>query len=206
MSHQHNVIAAPLSVEFRPTAAKWKLRASVEDAGLAVFDGKPHFGKTGKAKDAWRIREEFLAIHDCAHLREFLDQTGYFHLSLDVFSRLTEWQGLISKLMVTPPEKWARLKETLNWKQRLAFSKEAPSVLFRWKDEKPSLAIWAAFTLNAMVASIQVDHLRGAKFAFCQRTDCGNIYSIESSHRRMYCSYECGHLVAVRRARAAKTM
>jgi hypothetical protein len=48
---------------------------------------------------------------------------------------------------------------------------------------------------------ITLDHLRGARIAVCARSDCGAQYEIVSQHKRLYCSMECAHLVAVRRSR-----
>jgi hypothetical protein len=55
--------------------------------------------------------------------------------------------------------------------------------------------------LATIVATIQIDHLRGAKFGICARADCPRFFEIKSRHIRKYCSYDCAHLETVRRSR-----
>jgi hypothetical protein len=204
----HKVVAAPVTVLFKTYPAKWTLigpkHEAAVDAGLAVFSSDLGNRAQGKFLPAWEIREEFLKITETEHLKQFLHKTGGFHS--EGFSGLTEWQTIIAKMMTISPENWGRLLKdpTLaKGKVKAALSK-IPQVHFQWSKGKPSLAFWTGFTLRAIVATIQVDHVRGARFSSCQRPDCHTVYQLESLHKRKYCSHECGHLESMRRTRAAK--
>jgi hypothetical protein len=56
--------------------------------------------------------------------------------------------------------------------------------------------------IDAIVASIQIDKLRGAEFRYCARSDCTEPFQVESRHERIYCSTDCAHYMAVKNSRA----
>lgn len=56
-------------------------------------------------------------------------------------------------------------------------------------------------TFDAMLSSIFIDRLKKLRFKVCKRPDCAAIYELSSRHKRKFCSYECAHLMAVRRSR-----
>lgn len=202
------IIAAPIGVGLKPFPVKWRLREVVDDAGLAVFDSTPQTPQSaGALFDGWSIRERFLSITQVADLAQFLSRTGRFSIFPDSFSGLTEWQEVFRRLMATRPAQWPKLKNSdsvSSHKLTAALKETAPRLQFRWKEGSAALVLYAGFTLRAIVATIQIDHLSGAQFRFCQRADCGQVYRVTSGHRRIYCSHECGHLVSIRRGRAAK--
>lgn len=53
-----------------------------------------------------------------------------------------------------------------------------------------------------MIATAQIDLISGAAFHVCQRLDCGIPFS---GRKRKYCSWYCGHIVAVRTGRERKS-
>jgi len=69
------------------------------------------------------------------------------------------------------------------------------------RDRAPYFFAEAYHCRMAIEYLITLDHLRGARIAVCARSDCGAQYEIMSQHKRLYCSTECAHLVAVRRSR-----
>ena len=73
---------------------------------------------------------------------------------------------------------------------------------FLWTPHTHAAVIVTDTTLQAILATVHVDHLRGATFRFCARLDCGRQFLLESRHAKKYCSYDCAHLEAVRRSRA----
>ncbi len=77
-------------------------------------------------------------------------------------------------------------------------------VSFRWKGKKHFAVFEAGETLGAMLATIIIDHLRGAKYGFCARVDCGRPFEIETRHQRQYCRTYCAHLAGLRRRRAER--
>jgi hypothetical protein len=56
--------------------------------------------------------------------------------------------------------------------------------------------------LEAVLSLLKIELMCGAEYRYCAREDCPNgIFRIESRHPKIYCSHECGHLVAVRKSR-----
>jgi hypothetical protein len=56
-------------------------------------------------------------------------------------------------------------------------------------------------TFDAILSTIFIDRLKKLRFKVCKRPDCAAIYELTSRHKRQFCSYECAHLMAVRRSR-----
>jgi hypothetical protein len=154
----------------------------------------------------------------------FLNECGGF-TSLAEAERRYGWelrellacQSLFGQLAKRPPVTWADYVQTLispgsylhpgmlNDIQRSA----SHTVEFRWKDSgsvhwhgAAHLAVIKTTNVVATIlATIEIDHLRGAKFGLCARPDCPKFFEITSNHDRIYCSQECGHLVSVRNTR-----
>ncbi len=55
--------------------------------------------------------------------------------------------------------------------------------------------------ISAILTTIELDHLRGAKVGSCARADCPAFFEITSSHKRKYCTQYCAHLASQRRTR-----
>jgi hypothetical protein len=68
----------------------------------------------------------------------------------------------------------------------------------------PSTVITALALKDAVAASIRIDQLRKAKFKKCHRPDCGIPFAAVGPRKRKFCSWYCGHIVSVRKARSAK--
>lgn len=191
----------PVMVVFRPTPCEWRLSSPSEDVGLASYTRGSV--KPGERKlDPWSVRKEFLGLNTTAALTGFLRRTGVFILFENGFRDLIQWQLLIRELMATNPQRWPTLVEHFD-KQKVnrILQEDRADCAFLWNDGKPHARLWTPYTLRAMVVSIQVDHLRGAKFRFCMKPDCGKEYEVRSSHARLYCSQECAHHASVRRNR-----
>jgi hypothetical protein len=59
-------------------------------------------------------------------------------------------------------------------------------------------------TFDAIISTIFIDRLKKLSFKVCKRPDCAAIYELTSRHKRKFCSYECAHLMAIRRSRTGK--
>ena len=74
-------------------------------------------------------------------------------------------------------------------------------ILFDWRGDVPLAKVVLSDSLVAMIATIQVDALRGAEFRVCARHDCKNApFRVEARHK-IFCDAACAHLVAVRKSR-----
>lgn len=61
-------------------------------------------------------------------------------------------------------------------------------------------------TLNAILATIYVEKLRGIEIQVCALKECNETFPVESSHGKAYCSNYHAHLASVRRKRAEAKM
>jgi hypothetical protein len=59
-----------------------------------------------------------------------------------------------------------------------------------------------ATVLDAILATVYVDKLRGIEFQVCALKDCNETFEKESGHGKMYCSNSHAHLASIRRIRA----
>jgi hypothetical protein len=60
-----------------------------------------------------------------------------------------------------------------------------------------------ATALDAILATIYVDKLRGIEFQVCALKECNETFERQSDHGKMYCSNYHAHLASVRRKRSA---
>lgn len=70
-----------------------------------------------------------------------------------------------------------------------------------WDKGRPIGVIETITGEELLTATAQLDFLRQARFAICQRPDCAIPFSIMSEHPRKYCEWNCGHLESIRRQR-----
>lgn len=62
-------------------------------------------------------------------------------------------------------------------------------------------------TLNAIIATIYIEKLRGIEVQVCALKECNETFSVESDHGKMYCGNYHAHLASLRRKQAkAKEM
>lgn len=195
------------------------------------FKGVRLRGRPAPARyhDAWNRREVFMGLKTEQEFLSFLNSSGRFS-PLDKAERTYGWQmrdflgcqKLLAELAKHSPESWkeyasdalrsrkapvssgmlramdlgASYTLQFNWRQ---------TEKMKWKDARFIAVISTRDTLSAMLATIEIDHLRGAKFDICARRDCGRFYEITSHHKRKYCGHACAHLAGMRkRRRAAK--
>jgi len=82
----------------------------------------------------------------------------------------------------------------------------SPHSLFRYRDHPEPRPLVAQLdvrsALEAMLATVYVDHIVGIKFQVCALHDCSEVYEVSSKHERMYCSQACAHKASVRKRRA----
>jgi hypothetical protein len=203
MSHARTLLSAPLELVFLTTPAVSEFRVDSDDPNTAVFSQRANFKLHGRRLDPWQVREDLFSIRTTNQLWLFLERTGLFATSIHEFTGLQEWKDLFKLLMVTSPANWPGLKgDFAQQKLSLVLRSQLPRFKIQWGKDTHKVVLAAPSTLTAILASIQVDHLRGVKYAFCQREDCGKPYPLRSNKK--FCDYECAHLHTVRRLRAAE--
>lgn len=126
---------------------------------------------------------------------------GAFRVSQQDFN---EWQRLLKEALVCPTRSWSKLESRFDRRKVRQLWEPLP-ITFDWTSRVPIARIKPFSALKTIVATIQLDRLRGAQFKFCARNDCRRVFELESHPNRIYCDYECAHLVAVRNSRRRKS-
>jgi hypothetical protein len=162
-----------------PETAKYRF---VEDGSL------PPLGPF----DLWQLRQDFLSWPLDAW-QGFVGKAGKFSNSTVSKEEFERWQKLLRFALICPTSEWAALGIDFH-----------ATVGFEWGGATPQVFMLASSALEAIVFTIQLDRLRGADFKVCARHDCKNPPFRVEARQKIFCSYECAHLVAVRRSRAGK--
>lgn len=168
----------------------------------------------------WMLREYFLGW-DIESWEDFARQMHGIHWAFDYplgedaypgercHSRddFEEWRNIIRVMMELPQNQWGVLNASFH-RDKVADVLAPLRICVTWEDRTaPIGVVEARGSVQAMIASIQLDLLRGATFRHCAREDCKSApFTVETRHNRIYCTPDCAHLVAVRnsRARASK--
>jgi hypothetical protein len=138
--------------------------------------------------DAWQVRGDFLQARSPDVMLGFLQRTGVFSRTTEsgywTFKDLFGFQVVIRRLMETKPLKW---REGMFVHQKIleaCIAHRSFQVEFWWAAKSHYAALIANTTLAALLATVHVDHLRGAKFWPCVR--CGKQFEL-TGHRKKYC-------------------
>lgn len=222
------ILGLPITVRFALTPCSWKEKskpfADVKDGNLSGTTrirlrawGKPiNLDEPAQELDAWQVRDEFLALKTNAEFMTFLNKTGLF-TSFPLndpwgYAEMRRWQRIVREFLTRHPLDWPEwlgneLPEAEKGRFIVAVMKhQRPEIIFWWTRPKKghSVLFKTKTTLGAILASIQVDHLRNAKFRFCARPDCRKPFEIISEHERKFCGQSCAHLMTVRRSRTKR--
>jgi hypothetical protein len=193
-------ITLPVTLEFRAYPAN--LVAVSRNAYLRDPDSAPrrYIRKEYRELDPWDLRDMFLAWLP-EDWKNFLSFAGSFSTSGLDQGEFMEWQGLLREALKLPPRKWPQLQKRFDPRKVEKFL--APlRIEFVWDEESPRAHIATMRSLDAIIATIQLDKLRGTQFRTCARHDCAAPPFPGDDPRKQFCSAECAHLVAVRRSRA----
>src|SRR5580704_15729489 len=171
-------------------------------------------------QDFWGLRDKLLASQNEWDLIDFLNECGYAcatpdgsikrpwkreWLSEALAAFLFERRDLLAKWMPLVPSQWRKLNGRVN-KSLLEYAvwgtgrRHRLGASFGWTEEGgPFVTVYASDPLEAIVLTVHIDRLRGVKFKTCARPDCAKPFPVISRHRRRYCDWRCGHLMAVRK-------
>jgi len=203
--------ALTVSLGFLPISGTWEQIEGLEDQEVA-WEFTPGPRRNPAELDPWSVRKEFLELkHDQrAKLEEFLKSTVSF-CWIDDYRPLSEreiweiqWilqQELLNRRATkpaSPSDPWSRsFADTI----RARIGHYGLDLLVQLQDGEFVGLMRESTALDAILCSIVVDRVRKFRFKICARSECGAIYELTSRHRRMYCSYRCAHLIAVRSGR-----
>jgi len=74
-------------------------------------------------------------------------------------------------------------------------------VHIEWRRGRATAIAEAISWHEMMTTTTQIDLLLGARFRYCRRPDCNIPFPVVTKHRKIYCSWYCAHIEAVRRTR-----
>jgi hypothetical protein len=158
--------------------------------------------------DPWKLRDNFF-IWPADNWKSFPQKSATEIRDMGPFvirhkDDFLEWQKLLTQALVRPPREWQTLEPEFKPIKvrslcRLFYSQP---IQFEWNGQIPFLRISTTWTIQAIIATIQMDKLQGAPFKLCARHDCNNPPFKVESRQKIYCSNDCAHLVAVRNQRA----
>ena len=219
MRHKNDgkILEIPVTVSLQPTPCTWvigeggQFRAhQVKTSGHSVRHPATLDSRAVTFPDAWDVRSTFLELRDEHDFLGFLNQTGCFFSSGTYEDnqswRLTDfavWQRALTGFLRRQPEVWEKRLDLVEPNgteiMRAVRLHRCFTVQFGQGRSAPFIA---RNTFSAILATIYLDHLRGARFRLCARPDCRKPYEIESNHERRYCTQYCASLESLRRKRS----
>jgi hypothetical protein len=178
----------------------WKLD---EERGIPVGrNGIPVKLPARISVDPWKLREDFLNLpEDDRALVDFLNRTQYWNdRSPKTTNEYWSWQSLIRRALLRRPYGWSNLVRKFPVDQVLAL-RLGFAIDIEWKKGVAIGQVSADSPLQAIVATVQIDRMRGVRYDTCARPDCQRLYRIKTRHSRKYCTQKCAHLENVRAIR-----
>jgi hypothetical protein len=115
-----------------------------------------------------------------------------------------EWRDLLRAAMKSKIANWPSLAKRFPLRKVSLLTEPFPFRI-QWRNAVPVGVADVRTAVQAVITSIQIDMLRGARFRYCARKNCGRVFEVKSRHDRIYCGYPCAHCVAVEKSRARCT-
>lgn len=210
MSHGIDNITAPVRLRFAVVSGTWGEWEESSEAECA-WEFAPTPTEKAVVLDAWEVRKEFSELrHDREALRNFLRKTGTF-CWLNQYRPITEselwqFQAAIRQQLLNPTVSENRTKLATEFQTAIDNRIQVHVMKINVGFEDGTLVgeAEALNTFDAILSTIFIDRLKKLRFKVCGRPDCAAIYELTSRHKRKFCSYDCAHLMAVRRSRPVK--
>jgi hypothetical protein len=149
--------------------------------------------------DPWELRDSFLSW-PAENWKAFGEIEDTFRGEIVTKERFAMFQNLFREALVLPAK---RLDTLLSKYEKLTATLLAMPLTthFDFEGEIPVARISVNDEIQAMMTTIKLDKLLGAEFRVCARADCTKPPFRLGKRLKEYCSYDCAHLVAVRRNR-----
>ena len=173
--------------------------------------------------DGRAVRAQFMGLTTAESFLSFLNHVGMF-ISVKA-EKLYGWrlkeligcQRMFAQLAKLPPERWSSYGETLmspaanvplgiisalnrasHFKTQFRWGSSLPK---SWRMASGVAVIETEDVVSSILATLIIDHLRGARFGVCARRDCLQFFEIISRHDKKYCCQYCAHIESQRRTR-----
>jgi DNA-directed RNA polymerase subunit RPC12/RpoP len=210
-------LSLPVEVHFLPTWGHYQIHRLGRKRWLQfIYEPSRQFGEKeswGPREDEyspWEVRSDILSGDEFVDYETFVYFYGRFSVLGDIRCSkadphgredFREWQRLLGDLVRGRREDWPRLKRKYPTR-KLEIALRPLPVNVEWMNGKAVGVITVRLFLEAVIASIQIDKLRGIASRYC--AECRKEFSLTSKHERIYCLKTCAHRVAVRRYRERK--
>lgn len=169
--------------------------------------------------DPWEKRDEFFALkqNDTPGLVTFLGTVGFFdrpallikgHSAL--VGRASAWipnadlpyeVHYTSRMLTDHVWRFRKLlMDSLTQNERMEGRAEF-EVRIERVDGDPRVVFTTLTFIDAMLLTLTVDQVRGAKVRKCARPDCGVPFTQTTAHKKKFHHWDCGHIESVRRQR-----
>jgi hypothetical protein len=147
----------------------------------------------------WELRDAFLAwpVENWEAFGKMTELQSERPITKEQFAR---FQKLFREALVLPAKEWHKIYRKY---QDLASPSLAAALRphFDFWADLPKAHLSMHGELHAMLTTIKLDKLLGAEFRVCARPDCQNAPFRVGTRQKEFCSYDCAHLMAVRRSR-----
>ena len=216
MAQSHN-LALNVETVYVPVPALWK---TGDSGSLHMERLENDQFEAFLPLDAWEVRNDFISLEfserSPKQLLDYLCKVGVFATQRYEDSggeiqhpisiaAAREWQRYIIALMGAPSSKWGDISlEFSEIKVQRLFADNHFFMEFDASGRLPRARMTGNSALQAILATMHLDHFRGAKLRICQRADCHKVFEVDSLHNKIYCDQYCGHLVSLRQLRAKR--
>jgi hypothetical protein len=142
---------------------------------VGLFE-RPGFGDEGSSASKTLLSSQDGSLHDVPYESKISEKHiwGIRRLIQGSLNALAQHTGALHDFHV-------RFEPASNGKSRLVFT--------------------TATFLDALLLTLSVDQVQGAKVRKCERPDCGISFSVTGRRKRKYCEWYCGHIESVRKQR-----
>ncbi len=152
-----------------------------------------------KAFDGREYLEAFMAVREPKDALAFVHRFDSPAAEIDKWGKITfgefkALQELVRAVALTPLSEWPPKELSIGLNpERLALSWDTTPFTFVHETD---------MGIEACCAQVFFEKLSGVEFRWCARGDCDEMFRKETAHNRIYCSPECGHVMAVRAYRS----
>lgn len=205
---QTPILNLPIEARFWPQLGQYVPRKTLGRTRLSFEHRRGQKSElTEQERNPWAVREAFLHVDN---FPDFVSRYGKL-ASLPIGNELRSspddehlageadfrnWQGMVTKALTTLRPRTDPQKPFI-W---VGWLHSRIPIQIEWRDGQPVGVVNLNCVLDAIAFSIHFDRLKGHRFRYCAREDCGEVF-LKTRRNKIYHDYDCAHLVAVRKSR-----
>jgi hypothetical protein len=202
---QIKIPSAPVSVLKRSTGnSTWVMEPTKRGSDMLLSRVHVSYRSGPPAFDGREYLEAFMAVREPKDALAFVNRFGSPGAGIDkwreiTFSEFRALQNLVRIVARTALSEWPP--------KELSIGLNPERLALQWETLPFTFVHETDHGIEACCAQVFFEKLAGVEFRWCARGDCSEMFRKETAHNRIYCSPECGHVMAVRasRGRVKKT-